>query len=317
MTLEELVINNMFPRKANRTGEVWVRCPWCGDDKYRMGINVINGLAHCFRASCEIRFNNKKALFRALSEVFNNQESMDDQRVKEIKKTKVAYTRPPSLPKEFEALYTKEDDNDEIHIKAMQYLINRGVTWEQIKKHKLGFCATGDYAWRIIIPIYRRSKMVAFTGRNFADVEVDPKYLNSRGIKYLYNVPRVKQNKCVLVEGPVDVWAVERAVTDIDALGRLGSGLTKITAKELRNWDEIILWPDPDKGGCTITISAAISLTKAGKKVSVIMPHDDDVDPGKLGETEEGLKDIRVMIRSRILWSETTETKLKYFAAFV
>lgn len=319
MTLEELIQNNMFPRKANRANEVWVRCPFCDDEQYRMGINVVKGLAHCFRASCEWKTNDKKSLFRALSDIFNNQERMDDQRIVKDKKPVAKTIGPQSLPKEFESLYHSKSrkDYDEIGRAALDYLYGRGVAWWQIQKYKLGFCAVGDYSWRIIIPVYRKGKLVSFTARNFSETDVEPKYLNSKGSKYLYAVPRgKKKDACVLIEGPVDVWAVERADESIDPLGRLGSGLTKSTTRELRNWDEIILWPDPDTGGCEIAISAAYQLAGAGKKVSIIMPHDDDVDPGKMGETEAGLLEIKYMIRTRVPWSEHAALKLKAFGAF-
>lgn len=317
MTLEELVKNNIAWRKAAKPGEVWVPCPWCGDEQYRMGINVITGLAHCFRASCDTRYSDRRMLFRALSELFNSTERMDDARISKIKKPKKVHTGHCSLPKEFEPLYLDREATDEIEKQALAYLESRGVTWDQIKKHKLGFCAVGDYAWRIIIPIRRKGKVISFTGRNFAQEDVDPKYKNSPGSKYMYNVPKVRCHRAILFEGSFDVWAGERAVHRWDILGRLGAGLTKKLIKDLMAYDEICLWPDPDKGGCDLASSTAVAMTKRGKKVTVVMPEDGDPDPGKMGVDKEGLQEIAHKIRHRVDWNDDVRLKLRHFAAFV
>lgn len=319
VTLEDLVNNYLDPRKAKGEGEVWVKCPFCNDEKYRMGINVISGLAHCFRASCEWKTTDRRHLFRELSKLFNVDERMDDIRLRRKVKKAEPFRITGTLPEGFE----KFDDDDAISAKAVKYLTSRGVTEKQIDKYKLGFCATGKYAWRIIIPIYRKGKMVAFTGRDFSgDPEVDPKYMNSTGTKFLYNVPRNGfKSVALLLEGPFDVWAGERACERkdfrcVDVLGRLGSGMTKHSLNILLRYDETIIWPDPDKGGVDLCIATAISLDKRNRKVTVVMPKDGDVDPGKLGETEEGLSIIRKKLERRVPWNDSVRMKLRYFGAF-
>lgn len=320
MTLEDLVRGYMNPRKGSKENEVWVQCPFCNDDKYRMGINVASGLAHCFRSSCEWKTSDRRHLFRELAKLLNISERMDDIRraenkPKKEKKEKVSYAKC-QLPVEYEPLINY-DDSDIAACRAMKYVLDRGITSEQIKKYRLGFCVTGDYAWRIIFPITFRGKLKAFTGRDFSGLpDIDPKYRNSPGPKFLFNIPRNKQKKCILVEGPIDKLAVERAIDKYDVLGRLGAGLTKNVMRELLSYDEIILWPDPDRGGIELTISAAQSLDKRGRRVSVVMPHEDDVDPGKLGETEEGLADIRKKIHGRFMWNDGVRLKLLHFGAF-
>lgn len=321
MTLEELVTNHLSPRKATKIGEVWVRCPFCGDEKYRMGINTVSGLAHCFRASCEWKTSDRKHLFRELCKVLNLNDRMDDARVKKKKKKveHVKIVKRMHLPNEFELL-VDHHTKDDIELRAWKYLIlKRGMTEEQIKQHKLGFCATGDFAWRIIIPVFKKGRLVAYTGRDFSELpDIDPKYRNSEGQKHLYNVPKTKKHKVILIEGAFDVYSVERAdVPGFDIIGRLGTGLGKNAMRVLLDYDEIVLWPDPDKGGIDLTVDAAKSLSKRGRVVSIIIPQDGDVDPGKLGETEYGLKEIAHKIRTRIPWNESVHTKLAFFAAFV
>lgn len=316
MTLEDLVNNYLDPRKAKGEGEVWVKCPFCNDEKYRMGINVISGLAHCFRASCEWKTTDRRHLFRELSTIFDVEERMDDVRLRRKPVKAATFKKTSTLPEGFEIL-TPEDD-DEIATKAWTYLSDRGVTYKQIVRHKIGFCATGKFAWRIIIPIYRKGKMVAFTGRDFSgDPDVDPKYMNSTGTKFLYNVPHGHiKRAALLLEGPFDVWAGERAVSDVNVLGRLGSGMTKHSLNVLLRYDETIIWPDPDRGGVELAIDTAKSLDSRDRKVTIVMPKDGDVDPGKLGETEEGLAIIRKKIEKRVPWNDVVRMKLRMFGAF-
>lgn len=317
MTLEDLVRGYMAPRKGSKENEVWVQCPFCNDDKYRMGINVISGLAHCFRATCEWKTNDRSKLFRELAALFNVQEKLDRIKVHvpKEKKEKI-FQGKIYLPAEFEP-FTGAKGIDDIERRAEEYLYDRGVTWEQIKEYKLGFCESGDYAWRVIIPVTYRSKLVAFTGRDFSGLPgIDPKYKNSPGKKYLFSIPRRKKSRAILVEGPIDKLAVERAIDTYDVLGRLGAGLTKPVMRELLDYDDIVIWPDPDAGGVEITISAANILDRKGRKVSIIMPHEDDVDPGKLGETELGLQEIEHKVKHRTPWNDNARLKLRHFGAF-
>jgi DNA primase len=80
--------------------------------------------------------------------------------------------------------------------------------------YKIRFCGhTGMYAYRIIIPIFLRNKLVAFTSRGVSD-DMAPKYKSSPNTESiipikdcLYNIDTVKQTALV-VEGPLDVWRV-------------------------------------------------------------------------------------------------------------
>jgi DNA primase len=297
--------------------EVYVACPFCGDEQKRMGINVNLGIAHCFRASCEWKTTDKRHLFRELAKVLNVTETLDRTVSRKLPR-KIKKPRPSGarcrLPEGYEKF--TQDSGDEVEQQAWSYLLNRGMTPQQIFKHHLGYAAVGEQAYRIIIPIYRNGKLVAYTGRDFTGTQTDLKYKNSPGPKYLYNLPRRKHSKVLLLEGPADVWAAERALDRIDVIGRLGAGLTKQTLKDLLAYDEIIIWPDPDKGGIEMAIGTAQSLDKRGRRVRIVMPQSGDVDPGKLGESEDGLKEIREKVKAAVNYSDAVRLKLRAFVAF-
>ena len=321
MTLTELVYSVLETRDANKDGEIWVQCPFCGDDKYRMGLNLNTGQAHCFRGSCEWKTRDKAYLFRELSKRFGIHEELDAEELQVKHKSHPKGPVSPSkikLPEYYEAPWT--DVTEEIGRAAWKYVVDRGITVRQIKKHRLGFCAVGKYSWRIVIPVTCKGKMVGFTCRDFSGVG-DPKYLNSEGLKTFYNIPSYYKETCVLSEGPIDALAIERACSYFDSLGRLGSGFTSVHRKILLNYREVILWPDPDKAGVDLCIKLANEFkhyihAKYNIKISVVMPTDDDTDPGKLGETEEGLKEIERRIKHRVPWDDNVPLKLRAKVAF-
>ena len=313
MTLSELVYAVLDVRDAKKDGEVWVQCPFCNDEKYRLGINLNTGLAHCFRGSCDWKTRDKVFLFKSLCTQFNYEATLDYEAVEAPKKKRSRAVEGITLPNEFEALWTGVDD--EIGHKAKHYLTSRGVTEEQIRKHRLGFCASGENTWRIIIPVYYGKRLLSYTGRDFSG-KSELKYKNSEGIKFYYNVPKAKNGTCILSEGAFDAWAIERATVKCDSIARLGTGFTPPQRRVLECYDEIILWPDPDKAGVELCISMAVVLDKRAKLVSLVLLEEDDVDPGKLGETPEGTASISERLRSRVKWNSSVSMKLRASVAF-
>lgn len=313
MTLAELVYGYLTYRERSKENELWVKCPFCNDNQYRMGLNLANGKAQCFRGSCGWKTSNKTYLFNSLAKQFGVTSTLSDKEQPKQKEKQEVKHLPVKMPSEFEPLW--KDVNEEIGKRALDYLLKRGITKEQIHLHRIGFCAVGKFSYRIIFPVYTRKTLVGLVGRDFSGVSITnsevPRYLNSEGTKTLYNVPSVKSKLAILSEGPIDALAIERAVQFGDSLGRLGSTLTHDQEKILLRYKEICVWPDPDMVGVKGSIAVCKFLSRR-RKVSVVVGTDNDSDPGKLGETEQGLKTIEKRIRNRIPWnSETVPLLLK------
>ena len=85
------------------------------------------------------------------------------------------------LPKEFKPLYQKSDSIKWKH--AMNYLLSRGVRVEDIVKYNIGYCESGEYDNKVIIPSYDGSgKLNYFVGRSFYDTKF--KHKNPKVSKY-------------------------------------------------------------------------------------------------------------------------------------
>lgn len=320
MTFRDLVESVFEVHESNIEDEVFVDCPFCTnrghseDTKHRLGINLASGFAHCFQcdyARGKDTPHRKLRVFVDICEIFNLDERMDDVELTEEelatkKKERKVDSKPPTLPKEFEPLW--KNVNDDVGRQALKYLIDRGITHEQIKKHRIGFCGIGKYSWRIIFPVFtRKKKLAGLVCRTFIQ-NVEPKYLNSEGSKTLYGVRRRRRRTVVLLEGVTDQLAVERAIKKRDVLCRLGSSLTEQQLKILSKYEEVIIWPDPDKPGVEGMLKTIVHMQDAGiKNISVVPPLKDaayDQDPGKIGALgAEGIEEIRQRIRCKMRWS--------------
>ena len=73
-----------------------------------------------------------------------------------------------NIPKEFVSLASR---NLPVSAKpALKYLFKRGMTRQDILNWKIGYCTTGDFAERIIIPSFAESgELNFFVGRSYAD----------------------------------------------------------------------------------------------------------------------------------------------------
>jgi DNA primase len=316
MKLAELIELYFSDYRAHSTkdSEIMICCPFCvengrsQDIDYKLGINLEKEIAHCHR--CDWRAGGDH-LFDALADIANVDEaheaSTDVLPTTPSKKEKPVKLRVTRLPTTYEPLWA--DNQDRIGMEALEYLLKRGITMQQIKKHRLGFCGAGQYVHRIIFPIFCRTHVIGFTARTFRKGE--PKYLNSVGEKFLYNYPQrlaLQKKKCLLVEGPIDVLSIEQVCSGkYDCIGRFGSSLTPIQLRALSRYKQIILWPDPDQAGVEGVIKVAKDLQdNTSSTIKCVVPDKDMVyDPGAM-ETEE----IEEAIKSIAPWSSALISKL-------
>ncbi len=113
------------------------------------------------------------------------------------------------LPREFIPLYKKQNTIQYKH--ALNYVLNRGITPEQIVKYNIGYCESGEYNEKIIIPSYdENGKLNFFVGRSFYETKF--KHKNPKVSKDIvgfdlfvnWNTP------LVLCEGAFDAIAIRR-----------------------------------------------------------------------------------------------------------
>jgi DNA primase len=141
-------------------GQISFDCPVCadekgldqGDGKGNLEINYIRHVYKCW--ACGETHGTQGPLgklfdgyaTKAQKKVYN---LIKPEELKQEDKKKVRLRLP-------EGFTTFKDSNPRFipHIEAYKYLQSRGITDEIIDRFKIGYTATGDYAYRIVVPSY-------------------------------------------------------------------------------------------------------------------------------------------------------------------
>jgi len=209
-------------------GWIGLDCPYCGDTKNHMGINLRNKLYSCWRCGNK---GNPFTLVRLLEET-------DDSRIVHnilkqfisavVEFPDIEYPTDLNLPSEFTSLWdwyqTVEEYNKNqwtlayneltAPLHAYEYLKLRGYPPEDLfRQHKLMWSGIlGKWAFRLIIPVFMNGRMVNFAGRAVCGQE--PTYKNCPNARApmpindtLYGYDDFDENEHItLVEGVFDKW---------------------------------------------------------------------------------------------------------------
>ena len=156
-------------------------CPFCAtregseSSKRKLGVNVAKGTCYCFR--CEYSASLRGLLsdlnggrLTAIEEALLRREYRPvadlSARLKSIfaapSDESRKEPRPVRLPREmigFEPLRAKA-------VPGWRYLTSRGATMDHVRKHSIGYCVEGEYANRLIFPVFQGGRPVYFTNRS-------------------------------------------------------------------------------------------------------------------------------------------------------
>ena len=180
------------------------------------------------------------------------------------------------LPKEFQLLYNASTTSVVANL-VKKYLYERGFTDNDFIKYGIGYCTSGEYGGRVIIPSYSESNSLnyfvarAYDGNYF-------KYKNpevSKDIIFFENL--INWNTpIILCEGVFDAIAIRR-----NAIPLLGKSITDSLYKKLitSKVTDIYVALDTDARDKALTISE--KLLNQGKRVFLVdLP---DKDPSEMG----------------------------------
>ena len=188
-------------------------CPFCHHHKKKLQINLQTQQWHCW--VCDSKGKKIQSLLRKLH--------TDSHKLKKIYEIYgddyVVYT-PSSeeekielrLPSEFESLLKEPKGFTPMFRKVTEYAKARGITKEDIIRYNIGYCKSGIYGGRIIIPSYdANNRLNYFIARSVFEEE-----------KFKYKNPPVSKDVIMfenqinwlepitLVEGVFDAMAVKR-----------------------------------------------------------------------------------------------------------
>jgi DNA primase len=273
--LLESVLGKGKPDK-NKKDHVF-HCPICNHKKPKLVVNVSSGQYNCWTCHPPTKGKTPVSLFKKLG--------VDKARIVEMKsyfksdRTKIDDTETTRvfLPTEFISMTDNDGSLEYRH--AAVYLKNRGINESDVRKYNIGYCKTGRYRNRVIIPSYDRNGQVNyFIARSF---EKDPyqKYdapsiqkTEIVGMEYFINwsVP------VILCEGIFDAIAIKR-----NAVPLFGKSIPKALMLKLVECQVKTVYLALDKDALKEALTYSEQLINLGKEVYLIEL--DGKDPSDLG----------------------------------
>lgn len=160
--------------------EVHVDCPVCGETRHRLFINLENGRVYC--QNCGFGKNTSivgliqyvegisySKAFTVFKEIkgnlaipeFINKDTIDNIFMGDLRQDLDKRAIP--LPEEYVPL--DPNHTNIVTKRAIKHLHSRKITDKQIVQHKFGFCMSGEYENRVIIPIYENGDLKFWVAR--------------------------------------------------------------------------------------------------------------------------------------------------------
>ena len=269
---------------ARSKGNYAFYCPKCKHKSPKLEVNLITNTKKQNRWACwtctSFKGTTLKSLFNALKVDTPKFEELNKILGTTYKVDKVKVDIQVELPTEFTPFINLKK-TDIISRHALKYLLkDRGVSFGDIIKANIGFCSSGRFNNKVIIPSYsKEGKLDYFVARSFNDMgsklDAPKSDKNIIGFESLIN-PNLP---LILCEGVFDALTIKRNA--IPLFGKtISSKLRKLLIKETTKSIYIALDSDALKN----TYKIAEELISLGKKVYVIRL--DKKDPSELGFLE-------------------------------
>ena len=268
-------LEEILGSSTRQSDECLFYCPFCSHRKRKLSINMVNMKWKCW--ICGAKGGHVIWLLKKLNiskpKISRARTLFKDSDIQTYKDTTVEASL--TLPHDYKPLWRKQESYDYLH--ALSYLKKRGITTDDILRYRMGYCESGAYTGRIIVPSYDKDdNLNYFTARAFFDST------------YKYKNPKISKNivvfenmidwdePVVLVEGVFDAIALRR-----NAIPLMGTSLqSKLLHAILRNGTkDVIIFLDEDARLHAINIGQ--ELREYGIRSEVVIT--DSMDAADLG----------------------------------
>ena len=277
--------------KLKKENEYMYWSPFVSHHKQKLQINIRNQNWHCWVSN-----TGGRTLFQLFKKVNASNQHFEElsELVEDFtyfnKNKKTIDKEIVSLPKEFKPLWNGSDSIVKRH--ALSYLYKRGITDSDILKYNIGYCDSGLYSNRIIIPSYDSDGTLNFfVGRDFYNSKM--KYRNSPTSKDIigFDLFINWDEPIILCEGVFDAMAFKRNAIPLFGKTVMKTLQKKIIESRVKN---IYLALDND----AIVDATKISEYFINNGIKVKMMKFEEKDP-----SETGFKSLLYLI------SKTKQTK--------
>ena len=180
------------------------------------------------------------------------------------------------LPKEFKPIY-QAATTSVIANKVKNYLYKRGFTDRDFIKYNIGYCTSGPYEGRVVVPSYNESNQLNFfVARTYENAY--HKYKNPEASKDIIGFENLINwsQPIILVEGVFDAIAAKRNAVPI-----LGKSLSKSLLKKLVDSRVEDIYIALDKDAFKKALEYTEQFLNMGKRVYLVDMQ--DKDPSEMG----------------------------------
>ena len=241
--LDEIGIEYFESGKNVSNNWIGTACPWCLDESSHLGLCLTAPVVSCFK--CGHTGNYLSYLSEELQSFPKAMDILQEFQPRELKQYqggKKKRSIKVNLPKNAARTILSEH---------AAYLEGRGYNYKDLEKYNLHYCGPlGKWANRIIVPIYKRYKLLTFTSIDISDNPVIKyKHLSeeksvSHVKEILYGNEITNGSVCCICEGIFDVWRIGPG-----ALCGFGTKVTAAQKKILSKYNKVIICFDGDDAG--------------------------------------------------------------------
>ena len=272
-------IENILGKSHKRARENYAfHCPFCNHRKPKLEINMHTteegkNFWECW--VCQTRGQSIRSLLKQLS----TPKDQAGEILKYLPKgSYIEYTGLSivEIPKEFQPLYLASSESYVANM-VKKYLYERGLTNNDFIKYSIGYCTTGDYGGRVVIPSYSGSNQLNFFVARTYDGSYF-KYKNpeaSKDIIFFENLINWEQ-PIILCEGVFDAMAIKR-----NAIPILGKSISTSLYKRIITSKVKDIYIALDTDAKVRALEIGEKFLNQGKRVFLIdLP---DKDPSEMG----------------------------------
>jgi|TARA_R110002124_G_scaffold71984_3_gene192580 DNA primase len=272
-------IENILGKSHKRARENYAfHCPFCNHRKPKLEINMHTteegkNFWECW--VCQTRGQSIRSLLKQLS----TPKDQASEILKYLPKgSYIEYTGLSivEIPKEFQPLYLASSESYVANM-VKKYLYERGLTDNDFIKYSIGYCTTGDYGGRVVIPSYSGSNQLNFFVARTYDGSYF-KYKNpeaSKDIIFFENLINWDQ-PIILCEGVFDAMAIKR-----NAIPILGKSISTSLYKRIITSKVKDIYIALDTDAKVRALEIGEKFLNQGKRVFLIdLP---DKDPSEMG----------------------------------
>ena len=272
-------IENLLGKSHKRARDNYAfHCPFCNHHKPKLEIKMTTNEEGHNPWECWV-CQTKGRTIRSLLKQLKSPRDIANEILKYVPRgSKIEYKQLSiiELPKEYQPLYSASNTSVVANL-VKKYLYERGLTDNDFIKYGVGYCTTGEYGGRVVIPSYTASGTLNFFVARSYDGNYF-KYKNpeaSKDIIFFENL--INWNApIILCEGVFDAIAIRR-----NAIPILGKSVSKALYKKIitSNVRDIYIALDNDAKDRALQI--AEQFLNNGKRVFIVEM--EDKDPSEMG----------------------------------